>query len=103
MRRVVAGLTVATLAVSLTVATAQTATTYQGSATTGRCSKASARKIVAQLGLSDPFVPRPVGRVLCGSFTGPGSQTMVVSLWGEGNSGLVEWTVFRWAGAPGSS
>jgi hypothetical protein len=48
--------------------------------------------------LNDPEVADPVGKVLCGSFTGPGSQTMVVSLWGPGNTGFIDWVVFRWAG-----
>jgi hypothetical protein len=48
--------------------------------------------------LNDPEVADPVGKVLCGSFTGPGSQTMVVSLWGPGNTGFIHWVVFRWAG-----
>jgi hypothetical protein len=29
---------------------------------------------------------------------GPGSQTMVVSLWGPGNTGYIEFAVFRWDG-----
>lgn len=98
MKRVVACLTVAVLAISVTVAAAQSAAMRQSPTTAGSCSKASARTIVAQLGLGERSVPDPVGRVLCGSFTGPGSQTMVVSLWGDGNSGLVEWAVFRWSG-----
>lgn len=48
--------------------------------------------------MNDPEVADPVGKVLCGAFTGPGSQTMVVSLLGPGNSGLIEWVVFRWDG-----
>ena len=98
MNRLVACLTVAILACSVTVAAASSATTRRSAATAGRCSKASARTIVAQLGLGERSVADPVGRVLCGSFTGPGTQTMVVSLWGDGNSGLVEWAVFRWTG-----
>jgi hypothetical protein len=62
------------------------------------CSKAPATEIVLRLHLNDPEVADPVGKVLCGSFTGPGSQTMVVSLWGPGNSGWIEWAVFRWTG-----
>ncbi len=69
-----------------------------GSAASGHCSRAAARQVVRQLRLGDPSVPDPVGKVLCGSFTGPGSQTMVVSLVGPGNTGLIEWAVFRWAG-----
>jgi len=64
-----------------------------------RCSEASARRIVKQLRLGDPSVADPVYKVLCGAFTGPGSQTMVVSLGGPGAStGMIDWVVFRWAG-----
>jgi hypothetical protein len=62
------------------------------------CSKAAATEIVLRLHLNDPEVDGPVGKVLCGSFTGPGSQTMVVSLWGPGNTGFIDWAVFRWTG-----
>jgi hypothetical protein len=65
---------------------------------TADCSTAAATEIVLRLHLNDPEVAGPVGRLLCGSFTGPGSQTMVVSLWGPGNSGLIHWVVFRWVG-----
>jgi len=65
---------------------------------TGRCSKADATAVVKRLGLNDPTVATPVYKVLCGSFTGPGSRTMVVSIWGPGNSGPAEWAVFRWYG-----
>jgi hypothetical protein len=98
MKRVVASLTLAILVFSVAVAAAPSATKRHSSATAGRCSKAAAREIVEQLGLGERSAPAPVGRVLCGSFTGPGSETMVVSLWGPGNTGFVEWAVFRWAG-----
>ena len=96
--RLVACLTVAIVAFSVTVAASQSATTRQISAA-GRCSRAAARTIVEELGLGEQSVPDPVGRVLCGSFAGPGSETMVVSLWGPGNSGFVAWAVFRWTGS----
>jgi hypothetical protein len=69
-----------------------------GAAAHADCSKAAATEIVLRLHLNDPEVADPVGKVLCGSFTGPGSQTMVVSLWGPGNSGWIAFAVFRWAG-----
>jgi uncharacterized protein DUF6636 len=68
------------------------------SATSGRCSEAAGRRIVKQLRLGDPYVADPFGKVLCGAFTGPGSQAMVVMLRGQGNTGFVHWVVFRWAG-----
>ena len=69
-----------------------------GAAATADCSKTTATEIVLRLHLNDPEVSDPVGKVLCGSFTGPGSQTMVVSLWGPGNTGFIEFAVFRWDG-----
>lgn len=90
--RFVACLTLVVVAISVTAAAGQSA------AAAGRCSKAEATAIVKQLGLHDPTVANPVYKVLCGSFTGPGSRTMVVSIWGPGNTGPVEWAVFRWTG-----
>ena len=62
-----------------------------------RCSKATARQLVLQLGLSlnDPS-SEPVGEVLCGAFAGPGSNTMVVVL--AGPTGPLDWLVFRRTG-----
>jgi hypothetical protein len=98
VQRVVACLTFVIVAFSVTVAASQSATTRQSSATAGRCSRAEATAIVKLLGLNDPTVANPVFKVLCGSFTGPGSRTMVVSIWGPGNTGPAEWAVFRRAG-----
>jgi hypothetical protein len=50
---------------------------------------------VKRLRLGDPFATTPVFKVLCGSFAGPGSQTMVASLLGEANTGMIGWVVFR--------
>jgi hypothetical protein len=64
-----------------------------------RCSKAEATAAVKQLGLSDPTVPNPVFKVLCGAFAGPGSEAMVVSLFGQANSGMTDWVALRWTGS----
>jgi hypothetical protein len=58
----------------------------------------AAREVVERLRLGDPTVADPVGKLLCGAFAGPGSRAMVVVLWGPGNTGFVDWVVFRWAG-----
>jgi RES domain-containing protein len=69
-----------------------------GTAATADCSKEAATESVLRLNLNDiAGVADPVGGVLCGSFTGPGSQTMVVSLGGEGSLGMIDWVVFRWS------
>ena len=62
------------------------------------CSNDAAREAVARYGLGDPGVADPVVKVLCGSFTGPGSETMVASLAGPGSAGMLDWVVFRWSG-----
>jgi hypothetical protein len=70
----------------------------RASSASGDCSKAAGLEAVQRLHLNDTEVTDPVFRVLCGSFTGPGSLTMVVSLIGPGSSGMLDWVVFRWAG-----
>ena len=40
----------------------------------------------------------PVWKVLCGAFTGAGGQTMVVSINGPDNVGMLYWAVFGWSG-----
>jgi len=67
-------------------------------AASGDCSSAEATAVVERLRLSDPSVADPVYKVLCGAFTGQGSQTMVASIFGPGNSGMTDWAAFRWAG-----
>jgi hypothetical protein len=45
-----------------------------------------------------PDVPTVVFQVLCGPFAGPGSQVMVASFFGPGNSGVTDWAFFVWNG-----
>lgn len=69
-----------------------------GSTTGGRCSKATALQVATPLQFVDTALPNPIAGVLCGAFTGPGSQAMVVTF-AQGtcwpNSG---WAVFRFTG-----
>ena len=65
----------------------------------GRCSKATALEVANRFGVvTDSTLPNPIAKVLCGPFTGLGSEAMVVSF-AQGtcwpNSG---WAVFRFAG-----
>jgi hypothetical protein len=99
---VIAGISVVALAASSPIYSAVHGSHVTGhtsplAVATADCSKAAATEIVLRLHLNDPEVADPVGKVLCGAFTGPGSQTMVVSLIGPGNTGLIDWVVFRWA------
>jgi len=55
--------------------------------------------VVRRLGIGDGSLPQPVYAVLCGAFTGPGSQAMAVSLATGGTSvPFGGWAVFRRSG-----
>jgi hypothetical protein len=101
---VVAAISVITLAVSSPVSgrTSGSPVAAAGGATTkADCSRAAARELVERLHLGnadDPQVSEPVGQVLCGSFVGPGSQAMVVSLTIPSCGRTAGWVVFRFAG-----
>jgi hypothetical protein len=69
------------------------------STASGQCSKAEAIDAVKRLGLRDASPTYPVYKVLCGAFTGTGSQTMVASISGSDNAGMIYWAVFRWSGS----
>ena len=64
-----------------------------------KCSKAEAVVAVRRLGLRDVSPDYPVYKVLCGAFTGAGSQTMVALISGPDNVGMLYWAVFRWSGS----
>jgi hypothetical protein len=69
------------------------------STASARCSLAAAVQVVKRLHLGQAeYLPRPVGKVICGPFTGPGSQAMAASLSSGGTSVTVGCAVFRWAG-----
>jgi hypothetical protein len=75
------------------------ASSDRASALAAQCSKAEATAVVRRLGWSDLSAAVPVLKVLCGSFAGPGSRTMVASLNGPENVGMLYWAVFRWSGS----
>ena len=70
-----------------------------GTSVAGRCSKAEAIVAVTRLGLRDVSPTYPVWKVLCGAFAGTGSRTMVASISGLDNVGMLYWAVFRWSGS----
>ena len=57
--------------------TGRSVTSRLTSTASGQCSMAAAIEAVRRLGLSDVSADYPVWKVLCGAFTGAGSQTMV--------------------------
>ena len=47
----------------------------------GRCSKATALAVASGFGVvTDSTLPNPIAKVLCGSFTGLGSEALVVQI-----------------------
>jgi hypothetical protein len=82
-----------------TADTGPSATSRVTSTDSGQCSKPEAIDAVKRLGLSDVSATYPVFTVLCGAFTGTGSQDMVVSIAGLENVGMLYWAVFRWSGS----
>jgi hypothetical protein len=103
--RVVAAVTAITLAASspLYAAVRGSLLTAHGSASsiaatggiraTADCSEATARQLVEQHRLNAFLVQNPVGQLLCGPFTGPGSEAMAITIGGAPTC----WPVQRWA------
>jgi hypothetical protein len=64
---------------------------------TADCSEATARQVVQRPGLEVNIfnLPNPVQQVLCGPFTGPGSNAMAVTIGAPTCWGIQNWAVFR--------
>jgi hypothetical protein len=56
------------------------------------CSARTARQLVDRFRLNSFDLPNPVAQVLCGSFTGPGSEAMAITI-----AAPTCWPVQRWA------
>jgi hypothetical protein len=73
------------------------ASTSRGTSTAASdCSEATARQVVEprlQVNIFD--LPDPVRQVLCGPFTGPGSNAMAVTIGAPTCWGIQNWAVFR--------
>ncbi|HEY7622408.1 MAG TPA: hypothetical protein VH834_21740 [Solirubrobacteraceae bacterium] len=67
-------------------------------AATADCSPATAAQLVAEHQLNDFAVADPVVQVLCGPFTGPGSQAMAVTIGAATCWSIQRWVVFDFAG-----
>jgi hypothetical protein len=63
------------------------------------CSKATATPLVNEHQLNAFLLPDPVVQVLCGPFTGAGSQAMAVTIGASTCWGVQRWAVFRFDGA----
>src|SRR2546430_3483937 len=51
-----------------------------GTATKADCTTATAKRLVNEHHLNDFVLPNPVSQLLCGPFTGPGSEAMAVAI-----------------------
>jgi hypothetical protein len=79
-------------------ASASSVATPGSTTASGRCSKATARQVMARYHLlSDPQLPQPIGQVLCGAFAGPGSRAMAASSFHGVCLPYAGWGVFRYA------
>ena len=83
---------------------AGSAAARQGTSTSARrstastdCSETTARQVVQRLGLEVNIfdLPNPVRQVLCGPFTGPGSNAMAVTIGAPNCWPIQNWAVFR--------
>lgn len=68
------------------------------SAASGACSRATAGRLVEKHSLNRFVLPNPVSQVLCGPFTGPGSQAMAVTILAPTCWGFQNWAVFTFSG-----
>ena len=62
------------------------------------CSETTAGQLVAQHNLNDFDLPNPVVQVLCGSFTGPSSEALAVTIAAPTCWGVQHWAVFSFTG-----
>jgi hypothetical protein len=63
------------------------------------CSKQTATQLVNQHELNNFLLNDPVQQVLCGSFTGPGSEAMALTIAAPTCWGIQRWAVFRFDGS----
>jgi hypothetical protein len=84
----------------VTVLAAIGATSAAGRAGAGAadCSPATAAQLVAENQLNDFALPNPVVGVVCGSFAGPGSQAMAVTIGAATCWNIQHWVVFDFTG-----
>jgi len=87
----------AVIALALVVGAFTTAATRAAPAPS-RCSKATAVGLVNQHKLNDFELANPVVQVLCGPFTGAGSQAMAVTIAASTCWAIQQWAVFSYRG-----
>ena len=75
------------------------ASSVAAEATAADCSKQTATQLVNQHDLNNFALDDPVQQVLCGSFAGPGSEAMAVTIGAATCWGIQSWAVFRFDGS----
>ena len=79
---------------SLGFAASPSAGPVESSNASAACSKSTAKQLVNQHNLNHFILPNPVGQVLCGPFTGRGSESMAVTILAPTCWGVQHWAVF---------
>jgi hypothetical protein len=69
-----------------------------GAAVRADCSEATARRLVEEHRLNHFDLPNPVNQVLCGPFTGPGSEAMAITIAAPTCWPVQFWAVFSFTG-----
>lgn len=83
---------------SLGFAASPSASRSEPSSGSAACSKATAKQLVNQHKVNRFLLPNPIGQVLCGPFTGAGSQAMAVTVLAPTCWGVQNWAVFTFSG-----
>jgi hypothetical protein len=87
------------LAAALLTPVAAAGPSHGAEAATPACTEATALQLVEQHRLNSFLLPSPVRQVLCGSFTGPGSEAMAVTIGAPTCWPVQRWAVFRFTGS----
>jgi hypothetical protein len=63
------------------------------------CTRATALRLVERHRLNAFLLANPIGQLLCGAFTGPGSRAMALTIRAPTCWGIQRWVVFRFDGS----
>lgn len=78
--------------------TASSVVAAGGAAARADCSEATARQLVEEHKLNVFLLPNPVAQVLCGPFTGPGSEAMAITITAPTCWAIQNWAVLSFTG-----
>jgi hypothetical protein len=86
------------VAVAILVMTVSAVAAAGHTAPKADCTTATAKQLVNEHRLNDFDLPNPVSQLLCGPFTGPGSEAMAVAVAAPTCWGRQRWAVFNFTG-----